>query len=120
MRSHSLLRKLMMKEKDFLYHLYKETSGRRNRYNIKTASPQQVWLVLRILFCIAAGHIPLTYKNYQRLSWSKRKNSLRSLKNRMRYLKKKSSEGRRRKFILQFAVLYQFLFHDLFEQDNLE
>ncbi len=117
MRQHSRLRRLMLREKEFLYNLYTETSGRKNRYTIQRASPEQVWLIVRILFCIAVGHIPLTYKNYQRLVWSKRKNSLRSLKNRMRHLRRRSSAEKRRKFILQFAVLYQFLFHDLFEED---
>ncbi len=113
MSSHSKLQELMRKEHNFLYKLYRQQSGRQNRKTLKNASKSQVWVVLRILFCIAAGHIPLSRKNYEHLVRSKRKNSLRSLKNRMKYLRKAKVESQR-KFILQFAALYRYLLYDLF------
>ncbi len=113
--SHSSLRRQMKSEHSFLYKLYEEKNGRRNRANLRKASPLQVWIVLRLLFCIAVGHIPISAKNYRRLVQSKRKNSLRSLKNRMKYFRKgKNKTEQRRQFILQFAVLYHNLFEDIF------
>ncbi len=113
-QSHRLLRKLMEKEHNFLYKLYTEKSGRKNRKTLQNATKTQVWVVLRLLFCIAAGHIPLTLPNYRRLVQSRRRNTLRSLKNRMRSLRGRKKVSERRAFVKQFAVLYHFLFHDIF------
>ncbi len=105
----------MKKEHKFLYRLYKETNGRRNRKTLVNATPAQIWLVVRLLFCIAVGHIPLTFKNYQRLVQSRRRNSLKNLKNNMPFLQYgKSKLKKRQKFVMQFAVLYHYLFHDIF------
>ncbi len=113
--SHASLRRQMEREHHFLYNLYQEEDGRRNRATLRKASPLQVWIVLRLLFCIAVGHIPITEKNYRRLIQSKRRNSLRSLKNRMRFFRKgRGKTELRRQFILQFAVLYHNLFEDIF------
>ena len=111
---HFRLRKYMTKEHFFLYKLYREKEGHINRVTLQRATVKQIWLVLRLLFCIAVGHIPLTYKNYQSLVRSKRKNNLRSLKNKMRYFRTKGESEARRKFVLQFSSLFPFLFHDLF------
>ncbi len=114
MPSLSKLQELMRKEHEFLYKLYRQKSGRKNRLTIKNASKSQVWVVLRVLFCIAVGHIPISRENYNHLVRSKRKNNLRNLKNRMKFLRKRGSLKSQRKFILQFASLYRFLFYDLF------
>ncbi len=113
MSSHPSLQRLMQKEHNFLFRLYRQKKGRNNRTLLLKASPKQVWLVLRLLFCIAVGHIPISRKNYAKLVQSKRRNSLRSLKNRMSYLRKESVL-QRRKFILQFASLFHYLFEDIF------
>ncbi len=113
MSEHPLLQKLMRKHHLFLFKLYRQKSGRKNRQVLQKARKQQVWLVLRLLFCISAGHIPLSRANYERLVKSKRRNNLRSLKNQMRYLKKATVE-RQKNFILQFSALYHYLFHDIF------
>ncbi len=119
-KSHPFLQRLMKEEHDFLYKLFCEKSGRKNRKTLNRASAKQVWLVLRLLFCIAVGHIPLSATNFRRLEQSKRKNSLRSLKNRMESFRVGGirSTSERRKFILQFAVLYHYLFHDIFVEDS--
>ncbi len=111
--SHSKLQRQMKKQHAFLYKLFKEKSGRKNRATLQKANHNQVWVVLRVLFCISAGHIPLKFKNFQKLITSKRRNTLRSLKNRMRYLRSESTE-KKKKFILQFASLFPYLFYDLF------
>ena len=89
--SHPRLRKLMQKHHHFLFKLYKQKRGRNNRTTLQNASPQQIWLTIRLLFCIAVGHIPLTYNNYERLVKSKRKNNLRNLKNEIVQLRKADS-----------------------------
>ncbi len=113
--SHPHLRRQMQEEHNFLYKLYCEKDGQRNRARLAKATGKQVWIVLRLLFCIAAGHIPISSKNYRRLLQSKRRNTLRSLKNRMKYFRNgQNITELRRQYILQFAVLYHFLFEDLF------
>ncbi len=113
---HPRLQRLMQKNHDFLHQLYKNKTGRQNRTLLKKASGNEVRLVLRLLFCIAVGHIPLTEKNYERLVQSKRRNNLGRLRTRMRRLKS-APIYRQRKFILQFAVLYPYLFYDIFNLD---
>ena len=104
----------MHSEHSFLYRLYRHKEGRINRQALKRASSKQIWVVLRILFCISAGHIPLTYANYQKLVRSKRKNNLRSLKNRMHHFRRRGQTEARRLFLYQFSSLFPYLFHDIF------
>ncbi len=104
----------MQKEHIFLYNLYSEKKGRKNRKTLEKATVRQVWVVLRILFCLAAGHIPLPVANYRRLVQSKRRNALRSLKNRMEQFRGRNKSEKRRHFVMKFAVLYPYLFYDLF------
>ncbi len=111
---HPLLRELMLAEHKFLYKLYKQKKGRNNRTTLKRASDKQIWLVLRVLFCIAAGHIPITYKNYQQLIRSKRRHTLASLKRQMEVFRKAGQKEQRRRFVLQFASVFPNLFHDIF------
>ncbi len=113
---HPRLRRLMEKHHNFLYQLYSNKTGRQNRTLLKKASGSKVRLVLRLLFCISVGHIPLTQKNYDRLIQSRRRNNLGQLRNRMRRLKN-GPIYEQRKFILQFAVLYPNLFYDIFNVD---
>ena len=113
--SHPRLRRLMEENHAFLYKLYTQKDGRKNRTTLRRAKEGEVFVVLRLLFCIAVGHIPLTKANYKKLVHSKRRNNLRSLKNRMRQLKRSSLEEQR-KFILQFAALYPYLFYDIFNE----
>ena len=120
MPSHTGLRRLMRHEHQFLYKLFCEKKGRINRASIQHATPNQVWIVLRLLFCIAVGHIPITYKNYQKLVRSKRKNSLRSLKNRMQFLRKRHQIEARRRFLYQFSSLFPYLFHDIFVESKVK
>ena len=103
----------MKKEHGFLYQIFCEKKGWKNRATLHKATPQQVWVVLRLLFCVAVGHIPLTKSNYQKLLRSKRNNTLTSLKTKMQSLRQ-AETGKKRDFILQFASLYPYLFHDIF------
>ena len=112
--SHRLLRKIMLSEHKFLYKLFQEKKPRLARSKLKQASSKQIWLVLRLLFCIAVGHIPITRKNYQRLVRSKRKNILSHLKYRMQFFRKRGKTQARREFLYQFSSLFPYLFHDIF------
>ena len=116
MQSHAALQRLLKKHHLFLYSLYLQKKGRNNRTRLRRATKQQVWTILRLLFCISVGHIPLTRQNYERLVRSKRKNNLQSLRKRIRSLRKAPTEIRRH-YIMQFAALYPFLFYDLFNKE---
>ncbi len=114
--SHTALARLLKKHHKFLYKLYQEKKGRNNRTTLGKATKQQIWTVLRILFCIAVGHIPLTRQNYERLVRSKRKNTLKKIRNKIKIIRK-ASPNMRRRYIMQFASLYPYLLYDLFNAE---
>ncbi len=113
--SHSKLRRLMEKNASFLYLLYKEKNARRTRLKLLKAERMQVWLVLRILFCISVGHIPIRKTHFLQVIRSKRRILLASLKFRFQKLRT-SSIREKRKFVLEFASLFPILLYPLFNK----
>ena len=113
--SHRRLQRLMKKYHNFLFGLYKENRGWKNRIILSQTNHVCVYLVLRLLFCISVGHIPLRYRNFQVLIRSKRRKILASLKYSFRRLQHSPTLEKRR-FILRFASLYHILFEPLFEK----
>ncbi len=112
--SHALLQKLMRKYRVFLFGLYSESRGWKNRKTLQNTSNVCIFLILRLLFCISVGHIPLRYCNYKLLIKSKRRQLLGSLKYNFRSILDSSTEEKR-KYVLKFASLYHALLEPLFE-----
>lgn len=113
--SHVRLQKHMRKHHLFLYRLFQEKRGWKNRTILKKTSNACVFLVLRLLFCISVGHIPMRYKTLQKLIKSKKRHLLANLKYTFRRLLEGSSQEKR-KFVLKFASIYHILFEPLFEK----
>ena len=88
--SHRFLRKFMKKHHSFLFKLYQEKRGWKNRDTISKARNVQVRLLLRLLFCISAGHIPIRKSDFEEIVRSKRRILLRNVKYIFRKLRKDS------------------------------
>ncbi len=113
-KTHRLLRKLMLEPKthQFLYRLQRHKT-RQNRRDIQKSTSKQVNTVLRVLFCVSVGHIPLHKKHFEVLARSKRRQLLRKLRFRLHDILESSIE-RRKNFLSQFASLYPSLLWPLF------
>ncbi len=110
---HAKLRKLLISNKNFLHQLYKAKSGHTNKRRLQRASPAQLKVVLRVLFCLERGHIEMWPRHYDILYKSKRLNKLLKLRKDLRGLLKASKEEQL-KFLNQFCALYNALFYPLF------
>ncbi len=111
--SHPSLRRLMQKHHSFLYRLF-NGNGRKNRHYLASASKQEVYLLLRLLYCLSAGHIPISRNNFQELIRRKKRHLLARLKGRSLVLRKKKSFIEKRKYILQYSSVYPFLLEPIF------
>ncbi len=113
--SHPRLQKFMKKHHSFLYSLYQEKRGWKNRVTLSKATESQIYLILRLLFCLSAGHIPIRFSHFQALIKSKRRPTLALLKYRFHHLRK-GSKTQIRQYVLKFASLYNALFSPLFKK----
>ncbi len=112
-KSHVRLQKQMRKYHSFLYGLFLEKRGWKNRISLKKTNNAVIFLVLRLLFCISVGHIPMRYKTFQQIVKSKKRQLLGSLKFTFRKLRQASSQEKRT-FVLKFSSIYHVLFEPLF------
>ena len=110
---HPTLQREMKKHHLFLYELYMGNS-KKNRNLLYKASKQEVYVVLRILYCISAGHIPISKKNFQEITRRKKRIMLARLKSRSIYLRKKETLFNRKKYVLQYCSVYPYLFQSPF------
>ena len=112
--THRLLRKRMMQPKThiLLYRLFRHKE-RQNRSDIAEATGQQLNTLLRILFCVSVGHIPMKKAAYIKLRKSKRKLLLTKMRFRLKkFLKQTLSQ--KRKLLSNFVSLYPSLLSPLF------
>ena len=115
--THRLLRKRMMQPKThvLLYRLFRHKE-RQNRSDIAEATNSQLNTLLRVLFCISVGHIPMKRASYLKLQRSKRRVLLSNLRFRLKKMLKMSLSPKRR-FLSNFVSLYPTLFGPLFSHE---
>ncbi len=111
--SHPALRRLMQKHHAFLYRLY-NGNGRKNRHALASATKQQVHVLLRVLYCLSAGHIPISRENFQQIIRRKKRLLLARLKGKSIILRRKEPFLVRRKYVLQYSSVYPFLLEPIF------
>ena len=116
-QTHKLLRQRMLEPKThvLLFRLFSHKE-RQNRADIAEATSFQLNTVLRILFCISVGHIPMTTLTYNKLKKSKRRLLLNSLRFRLKKILKKSLSQKKR-FLGNFVSLYPALLSPLFPKN---
>lgn len=66
----------MLQHKDFLSELHKENKNYMTNRKFQKKSVKELNVLIRILGCIAKGHIPITSEAYRELNRSKRRNRL--------------------------------------------
>ncbi len=110
---HPSLQRQMKANHLFLYKLYKGNS-RKNRHLLNNATKHEIYVVLRVLYCISAGHIPISQANFTEITRRKKRILLAKLKGRSVYLRKKESLFNRKKYVLQYSSVYPYLFQSLF------
>ncbi len=113
MGGHPGLRKSLLKHKNFLAKLYKQKKGYANKRQIDKATTQERKVLLRTLFCICQGHIPIAKAHFHELVQSKRKPKLVAIGSDLKRLLK-ASEAEQKKCLKQFSSLYPLLLHPLF------
>ena len=113
--THKLLRKRMKEPKThrFLFRLHQHKT-RQNRRDIESSTGRQINTLLRVLFCISVGHIPLSKKHFEKLARSKRRILFRKLRFHLHKILD-SSLSERKRFLAQLASLYPYLLHPLFQ-----
>ena len=113
MSGHPSLRKQLIKHKTFLKALYSEKQGHRNKRRIQKASKGELKTLLRILFCVSHGHIPIKKAHYHLIKLSKRRPKLVHIGSKLKHLIKDSEETQKNT-LKQFSSLYQYILHPLF------
>jgi Mn-containing catalase len=115
MSSHPKLQKLLRKNHTFLYNLWINKAGYKNKRIIDKASAAEVKTVLRILLCLREGHIDMWMVAYRRLVKSKRKNLL--LKANFSTLLN-TNQREQRQFVKKIASQYYYMLHPMFSEDG--
>ena len=112
--THKRLRERMLQPKThiLLYRLFSHKE-RQNRADIAEATGFQLNTLVRILFCISVGHIPMTKSSFLKLRKSKRRLLLSKLRYRLKKMQKKPL-SQKRKFLGNFVSLYPTLLSPLF------
>ncbi len=103
----------MEKNHNFLFTLFEEKRGWKNRDTLRKASKEELSVTLRLLFCISVGHIPIRRSDFAVIVKSKRRIVLADLKYSFARLRH-DSRSKILEFLLKFASLYRILFHPIF------
>ncbi len=117
-KTHQLLRKRMLQPKThvLLYRLFSHKE-RQNRSDIAEATSHQLNTIIRVLFCISVGHIPMKKSAFLKLKKSKRRLLLSRLRFQLRKMLKKTL-SEKRKFLSNFVSLYPILLGPLFPNSH--
>ncbi len=107
---------LLPKTHVLLYRLFKHKE-RQNRSDIAEATNFQLNTLLRILFCISVGHIPVKKSSYLKLKRSKRRLILKKMRFRIKKMLVRPLSEKRR-FLSNFVSLYPDLLLPLFSGDE--
>ena len=104
----------MQENHEFLFKLYKGNS-RKNRHSLQNATAKEIYVILRILYCFSAGHIPMLKATFQEIIRRKKRHLLARLKSRSIFLRK-GPLLQQRKYVLQYSSVYPYLFQPIFEK----
>lgn len=97
----------------FLYDLFKQTKTYKTKAIIKQATNNELKVLLKVLFCIERGHIPLKRKLFERIKVSRRLYVILGLRRIFRVLLKAPTREKRQ-WLTQLSSLYRYLLSPLF------
>ena len=114
----SVLRDLMLRDKNFLARLFTSNSPSFTRKQILSAETEQLRLLIQILHYLTSGSIPLRTKDYKSVCKNKKHGfifkSFRSLENANKLLNE--SRETQCKALTKISVCYPKLFYVLFNE----
>ncbi len=104
---------------EFLWHLYTNKVHTVRRRLMK-ATNSELCILIKIVFCIEQGYIPIKKKNFEKLVKRRRMKPILDLKYKIKKILR-SSLADKRKWATQLTSQYKYLLFALFEEnkDNL-
>ena len=114
-RKFAYMRKCLVKNKKLFLHALFSDNKKQTSARISVASPGQIKLLLRILFYLASGTIPIRGKDYIKIIGSRKLGALNKI-NEKRKLHSflKSDYNEQVKFVRKFAPVFPPLLHSIF------
>ncbi len=101
---------------EFLWHLY-TTKPHTIRRRIMKASNLELCLLIKIIYCIEQGYIPIRKKNFEKIVQRRRMKPILELKYKIKKLLR-SSLDEKRNWATKLTSQYKYLLYSLFEDDN--
>ena len=111
-----VLRSDMQEHSDFLWHLFSEKKTHNIRRILLKARNSELCVLIKILYCIEEGHIPIKKTNYNLLLRSRRMKPILELKHKVKEVLR-LPVGEKQKWALQFSSLYKYLLFSIFNKD---
>ncbi len=101
---------------EFLWHLYTAKTHTVRR-RIMKASNLELCILIKVIYCIEQGYIPIRKKNFQKLVQRRRMKPILDLKYKIKKLLR-SSVAEKRKWATQLTSQYKYLLYFLFENEK--
>lgn len=110
------LRQILLKNRDFFHSLFQSNSNAEKRSLLLKSSVEQVDTLIKILFYIVQGEIPLKKSNFEALQKFNKLSVLHEKFNTLKKLNFMLSRDFKQKtsFLLKFTNFYKYLLHNLF------
>ncbi len=113
--SRAKLQEEMKKHHEFLWNVFSQKPYKVRKI-LKEATNSELQILIKILYCVEEGQIPIKEKHYQILKNSRRLNAIVRLKEKVNSVLR-LSVSRKRKWATQFTSLYKYLLYHLFENN---
>ncbi len=104
----------MKENHHFLWKLYVE-NPQTIRRNLAKASNNEMCTLIKIIYCVEQGYIPIKKKNYYKLVATRRMKPILELKYHVKNLLRKPLVEKQ-KWAMKIASLYKFLLYSIFEE----
>ncbi len=110
------LREDMKMHHEFLWELYSSKTHTVRR-RIMKATNLELCILIKIIYCIEQGYIPIRKQNFDKLVKRRRMKPILNLKYKIKKVLR-SSVDEKRKWATQLTSQYKYLLYSLFEDEN--
>ncbi len=108
------LKKEMHAKHKFLWILYTEKPHTIRR-KLAKVSNRELCMLIKLVYCVEQGYIPIKKKNYHKLVLTRRMKPILDLKFHIKKLLRKTVDEKR-KWAMQISSLYKYLLYSVFEE----
>ncbi len=112
------LKQDMEENHQFLWQLFVEKSHTVRRRLLK-ATDAELCILIKIVYCIEQGYIPIKKKNFKKLIQKRRMKPILGLKYQIKKLLRSSIEEKK-KWATQLSAQYKYLLYALFEKEDMK